>query len=85
MEKTVDSYVDYLAVDDCGALLSPAIQCGKHNAGGYLCCIAIREQVERLGDHDLFGDAEHVNLTDAMPEISPKTLLAAAHLSRSTY
>ena len=40
---------------------------------GYMQYIATRPRVERLGDHGLFGDADHVNLDAAMSELEHYT------------
>lgn len=40
---------------------------------GYLKYIATRPRAERLGDHGLFGDADHVNLDAAMSELEHYT------------
>ena len=40
---------------------------------GYLKYIATRPRAERLGDHGLFGDADHVNLDAAMSELENYT------------
>ena len=40
---------------------------------GYMKYIATRPRVERLGDHGLFGDADHVNLDAAMSELEHYT------------
>ena len=40
---------------------------------GYMKYIATRPRAERLGDHGLFGDAEHVDLSAAMSELEHYT------------
>ena len=40
---------------------------------GYMKYIATRPRAERLGDHGLFGDADHVDLDDAMSELEHYT------------
>lgn len=40
---------------------------------GYMKYIATRPRAERLGDHGLFGDADHVNLDAAMSELEHYT------------
>mgnify|MGYP002560614200 FL=1 len=40
---------------------------------GYMQYIATRPRAERLGDHGLFGDADHVDLDEAMSELEHYT------------
>ena len=40
---------------------------------GYMKYIATRPRAERLGDHGLFGDADHVDLSEAMSELEHYT------------
>ena len=40
---------------------------------GYMKYIATRPRAQRLGDHGLFGDADHVDLDAAMSELEPYT------------
>ena len=41
--------------------------------GGYMKYIATRPRAERLGDHGLFGHADHVDLSEAMSELEHYT------------
>ena len=47
---------------------------------GYLKYIATRPRAERLGDHGLFGDADHVDLDAAMSELGHYTGTVWTHI-----
>ena len=51
---------------------------------GYMQYIATRPRAERLGDHGLFGDADHVDLDAAMSELEHYTGNVWTHISPCT-
>ena len=71
-----DDYVQKPTKANASSLITLALE--EHwkqvqQTDGYMKYIATRPRAERLGDHGLFGDADHVDLDSAMSELEHYT------------
>jgi len=70
------NYVDKPTKANASALITLALESNWDSiqkTDGYIKYIATRPRAERLGDHGLFGDEDHIDLKQAMDELDAYT------------
>ena len=81
-----DDYVQKPTKANASSLITLALE--EHwkqvqQTDGYMKYIATRPRAERLGDHGLFGDADHVDLDAAMSELEHYTGNVWTHIEKT--